>query len=276
MSIPYADLAGADNSCFGKKYGSVRVSCKDETGQSFKFSSTSMIPSTNAEVFFPRDLNVDGAAPTAAKPPNWFVFWASNMGGPCSWMYNQTSRHAGGRITWAFAPGGSGGATRAFNNSSRFTITLGASDVLDASNTFGASPRYPAAGTFTNSAHVVTNFPAGKINVNFTRQPWQAIDAAEFTVKHELRHVEQRRNWVTRWRGLGNADHWAGPRGGAYEELLPDSYEDGFGTDWQRAVTYPSFLISYGYDSEVDCEVAAGNPDMATTMDWAFPGKQWH
>ena len=60
-----------------------------------------------------------------------------------------------------------------------------------------------------------------------------------------------------------------------YPELLPSTYEDVFGTDWQNARThYPAFGISYGLDDEIDCEVTAGNPSMPANQDWAVPGKQ--
>jgi hypothetical protein len=276
MRIPYTDLSRARNSWFGETYGTVRVSCRDEEGNRFSFDSTSMIPAKKAKVFFSRDVNVDGTAPTAAKPPCWFVFWASNMGGPCSWMYNRTSRHAGGRITWAFDPSMRGAATAPSRDRSRFTVTLGgAGEVLDASDTF-RSPRYPVApgSTFANSAGVQTFFQPGTITLNFTRQPWEAIDSAEFVVKHELRHVEHFRNWVRRgiWYGQRNTDEGV--------ELFPDTYEDGFGTRWDDATTYlhtvPAFTLSDGYDDEIDCEVSAGNPNMPAVSDWAFPGKQWH
>jgi hypothetical protein len=280
MRIPYTDLSRARNSWFGETYGTVRVSCRDEEGNRFSFDSTSMTPAKKTKVFFSRDVNVDGVAPTAAKPPCWFVFWASNMGGPCSWMYTRTSRHAGGRITWAFDPGRRGAEIRPLNSArTQFRIELGGSGVFTQTYSF-ESRGYPASGTFTNSAGRVANIASGRISYSFIRQPWEAIDVAEKVVRHELRHVEQYRNWVTSpsrggWRGMSNTDYLTGPVAG-YPDLLPDVYEDGFGTAWNNAVTYPTFPISYGYDSELDCELAAGMPNIASASDWAFPGKQWH
>ncbi len=284
MNIPYSDLPNAQNSFFGANYGTVRVSCKDEEGNRHSFDSTSMNPSKSAAVFFPRDLNVNGQAPTAANPPCWFVFWANNRGGPCSWKYGSTSSYAGGTITWGFDPNLSGCVTTPtdYPRNSRFTIKLGATDVLNTPNYTFTNSRYPATGSFTNYAAVVTNVPAGKLSCGIQRaNVWEAIDKAEFCVKHEVRHVWQLRKSVTDWRQRDNADarqfRLPPPDNRIYLELLASAYEDGFGTYWQNARTYyPGFSVSYGVDSELDCEVAAGNPIMPVAQDWAFPGKQMH
>jgi hypothetical protein len=70
IKIPYSDLARASNSWFGDTYGSVKVTCKDGDNNMKTFTGSKWI-----KVFFPPDVNVDGAAPTNDKPPCWFVFW---------------------------------------------------------------------------------------------------------------------------------------------------------------------------------------------------------
>ncbi len=165
MFIPYSDLPSKNNDDFGPSNGKVRVSCKDETGRTYTLDSTDMSPTRRASVFFPRDINVDGATPTAAKPPCWFVFWANNRRGPCSWSFGSTSSYNGGTITWAYDPAISGCETRPTDTprNTRFRITLGGADVLDTADYNFSNLKYPSAGDFVNYAGVRTNIPAGRL-----------------------------------------------------------------------------------------------------------------
>ncbi len=75
MIIPYTDLTSARNRYFGKAYGTVRVSCKDEEARSYSFASTTISSTTKAAVFFDPDKNRAGGTPSTANPPCWFEFW---------------------------------------------------------------------------------------------------------------------------------------------------------------------------------------------------------
>jgi hypothetical protein len=93
MVIPNSDKARASNSWFGDAYGTVTVSCEDGEGNSHVFYSTSMNPGRKASVFFDPDTNVDGGAPSTAKPPAWFVFYkqADIVDGMAATSYDQNN-----------------------------------------------------------------------------------------------------------------------------------------------------------------------------------------
>jgi hypothetical protein len=75
LMIPFNDLSGAENSDFGDAYGTITVSCEDEEGNEYSFSSTDLNPSQKVKVFFDPDKNIEGNDPSTDKPPCWFIFW---------------------------------------------------------------------------------------------------------------------------------------------------------------------------------------------------------
>jgi len=71
MIIPNSDLPeDEDWDHFGDRYGTVRVSCRDEEGNTFTLKSTDMVPTQTAKVYFDGTLaNHPGAVAGVSK--NW-------------------------------------------------------------------------------------------------------------------------------------------------------------------------------------------------------------
>jgi hypothetical protein len=238
-----------------------------------------MSPSNKAKVFFPRDQHL-----ASGNCPAWYKFWAKNQGGPGMHQFNGTSKHDGVTVTWKYnATLSSYGATgnlkikkRVLWNTYCADITLG-NKITNAQNRLAfLSP----AVTFNDSTGKPITFSAGHINLPaFSKVSYEAIDCVVHTTRHELQHAK-------RWRDnnvnsipsvmptrFGPPIPTAGDKDG---DWLPDTFEDTFGTQWNIPLTYN--WGRSGYDDEFECEKTARVPitNISATLDWAYPGKQWH
>ena len=271
MVIPNSDLPNT-NSAFGSAYGTVKVFCEDGEGNNHTFYSTSMSPSRKVEVYFDRNATTK----TGGSAANWYYYWASDKVGPCQHKYSGTTSYEGGTITWAYnnAITGTGCVTR--YSATDYTIEV-RNVTPNARNWNFNSPRMPAVGTFNDSTGNPIFFPVNNIQLSLVKQNWEGIDSVEQTLLHEKRHVWAWRSWEMggSWRTLYGVRNTAPGGNDEDNDWLPDAFEDGFGTRWDVARTFPTFYLG-GYDNEVDCEAQAGNPSLGSSQDWAYPGKQWH
>jgi hypothetical protein len=107
----------------------------------------------------------------------------------------------------------------------------------------------------------------------------KGIDSVSEVIGHELRHRTTNHNWKAGGSWVGQADSDLGVPNASYWDLLPDTYEDSFGTDKTKTDSKDlehkkSPVYKYYGDNEFDAIVAGNGFRGVADKDWANPGSQ--